>query len=821
MTLPPSMAQDPATSAPAAENGERAFTAKALIFGVVCALIVVVGAWFNDQYLWQSPAIGNFFPPLPIGLAVLLAVGWNPTFGRISGLLFSVRELAVVLCFVLMVSWLPVSGFFRYFQRALVTPQVQADNNPDWRKADTMGHLPAGLFPSGGGAELVAMRGAILAERQVLANGGLDQQLAAAGTDAAAYAGAIDLASLVPPRMWRDEDQIAARKVTELALLRAAGPDPQRWASAGELLKGLPGTLAADSASPAAWRLVRQRLGASYAERLPAARLEYERVYTGMTQGLPVGDEILPLSGVPWSAWLPALAFWMPLVLFLVLMVVMLSLIVHRQWSHHEQLNYPIAAVASSFIQRDQGGVLPGVMRSRLFWAGLIPILLLHLLNYIAVWFPGYVPQITLHWGQAGLVLQMFPTISQAGNSYALAQGDIFFTIIGLAYFISSEVSFTMGIAGIAVVLFNVQFYAMSGTTADLSASRSGAYLGYALILLYTGRTYYWAVAVKAFGLRGGASDEQAESVWAARLFLLGAAGFVSVLVAAFGLDWLIAIAYTLTLMILFLVFTRVVCETGVPFLQAAWHPANLLINTLGMSAVGPGPLVLLYYLSTVMSQDPRECLMPYAANAMKVAENTGVKRFRLAITGFVVIAIALIVGFIAITWGMYNFGSTRDGYAQQVAAGALNQGTRDLSMLVDTGQYAATAAASGLEKLPLIAENTGKGRELGWIAFGLLAVVTLAVIRFRFAGFYLHPVLFLVWDTYPAARVWLSFLIGWIAKELIVRFGGGRVYQNLKPLFIGLIAGELIAVLVTLTTGWIYHLSTGLMPKTMWIFAG
>lgn len=38
---------------------------------------------------------------------------------------------------------------------------------------------------------------------------------------------------------------------------------------------------------------------------------------------------------------------------------------------------------------------------------------------------------------------------------------------------------------------------------------------------------------------------------------------------------------------------------------------------------------------------------------------------------------------------------------------------------------------------------------------------------------------------------------------------------------FNGLIMGELMAVIITLTIGWIYHLTTGLMPKTMGIFAG
>ncbi len=820
------MATEPTSepAVPAQADGPgyvRAFTAKALVLGLILSSFVVVGAWFNDDYLRQSPAIGNFLPALPFGIALLLVLGWNPILGRVRLLRLGTGELAVVFALTLLVSWLPTSGFLRYFQRAVITAQTQADTRPAWRKNDILGHMPERLFPNGGAPEVAALGGALAAERAALADGSLAQDLAGAGTEATAYAAALDLADLMPPKMWRDQDQELARANTERAWQRAIASNAERWAAAGALLQRMPQTLAAGDSSPPEWRLARSRLDRAFAARINAATQDFERVYTGMTQGLPVGDETLPLSKTPFRDWLPALAFWLPLVLLFTLAILMLQLIVHRQWSHHEQLNYPIAAVATALLQRSSDSLFSDIFHARLFWFGLLPILAVHLLNYAAVWFPGWVPNVTLHWGQWDVVAYVFPTISQAGGNSALGFGDIYFAVIGLAFFISSEVSFSMGIVGFVVVLFNLQFYTATGTTTDLNSARSGAYIGYAIILLYTGRTYYWAVARKAFGLGGGAAGDHAEPVWAARLFLLAFMGFTVVLVGAFDIDWFVALAYALTVMMFFLVFTRVVCEAGVPFLQTGWQPAQLLANTLGLSAIGAGPLVMIYYLGVVLTQDPRECLMPFAANAFKMAENTGVRRLRLAGVGFVVIAVALVVGLLATCWGMYNFGSTRDSWAQTTVGLNVNEASRGVNSLVETGQYAATTAASGLEKLPLIADNVGKTKELGWIAFGLVAVVVFSLIRFRWAGFYLHPIIFLVWDTYPAQRVWLSFLIGWIAKELVVRFGGGRVYQSLKPLFIGLIMGELLAVIVTLSIGWIYHLTTGLMPKTMGIFAG
>jgi hypothetical protein len=44
---------------------------------------------------------------------------------------------------------------------------------------------------------------------------------------------------------------------------------------------------------------------------------------------------------------------------------------------------------------------------------------------------------------------------------------------------------------------------------------------------------------------------------------------------------------------------------------------------------------------------------------------------------------------------------------------------------------------------------------------------------------------------TYPTNKLWLSIFIGWLAKNLILRFGGTKMYTAAKPFFLGLIVGE------------------------------
>ena len=330
------------------------------------------------------------------------------------------------------------------------------------------------------------------------------------------------------------------------------------------------------------------------------------------------------------------------------------------------------------------------------------------------------------------------------------------------------------------------------------------------LIILYTGRSYYFPVFLKAFGI-GKPLEREQEAVWSARLFVICFVSLI-VLLRLMGLDWFVALVYISFVLLMFLVFTRIICETGIPFLQCTWHPSIILSKLFGPAALGAGPLIFIYYLGTILTQDPRECLMPYVATSMKVAENEQVKKLRLMPVLFVTVAFALGVAFISTMWTTYSYGSfTFDNYASvNVPNDCFNKAARQISYLIDTDQLASSNETHGLAKLGRISLNNSTN---SLFLSGFFIVILFTMIRFRFSKWPLHPVIFLVWGSYTSICSWSSFLIGWAIKELVVKFGGGKAYQDLKPLFIGLIMGELLAAGLTIVIALIYFLVTGLNP--------
>lgn len=559
----------------------------------------------------------------------------------------------------------------------------------------------------------------------------------------------------------------------------------------------------------------------SSSEGLPPALLaDYQRVYGGFYNGLMLGTQRVSLCDLPLLAWArPVLLYWGPLVLLLVLSLVSLQFLVHRQWASHEQLAYPLAQVAGTFCRTKDGkpGV-PAIFSNRLFWWGCIPAFVLLGLSYLSAFYPESVPSLksmmpNLRDWYLPLTTKL-PFLSKSSSAWCLNGQTLFFTFLGIAYFISSEAALTVGLSGVLVTLYALLFYSATGQMFDeklLDSERTGAYVGYSLILLYTGRTYFKAVFARALGLRrrrkaADGSDPAAPddvSVLAARTLVLAFAGFAVVL-SWMCRSWFVGFFYALLAMVLYLVVSRIVCETGIPFLQAGWNPSQVLVRLLGPAAIGPQTLPFSLWSTAILTQDPRESLMPYVGNAVKIADDEGVKLKKVFWIVVAAVVAAVVVAFFANSWTFYNHGAWGDGWADKYTPTMyLDEAARHFTAMKVTGVFEASEAASPLGRLALVQPDV---THVHYVLYGLLAVFAVSALRFRFSRFPFHPVLFLVAGTYPSQGAWFSFLLGWFVKQLIVRFGGGGVYQKFKPFFVGLISGEILIIGVSLSVDFLHY---------------
>ena len=65
--------------------------------------------------------------------------------------------------------------------------------------------------------------------------------------------------------------------------------------------------------------------------------------------------------------------------------------------------------------------------------------------------------------------------------------------------------------------------------------------------------------------------------------------------------------------------------------------------------------------------------------------------------------------------------------------------------------------------------------------------------LRARFVALPLHPLGFAISGEWSMGWSYSSLFIAWLAKVIIMRYGGYKMYMRLLPLFMGLIIGEFV----------------------------
>lgn len=568
---------------------------------------------------------------------------------------------------------------------------------------------------------------------------------------------------------------------------------------------------------------------------LPNGGADSEKVIGAYIEGKDAKEDRIGLTDVPWRAWRLPLLYWVPLFLLLMTGLTGLSLVLHRQWTSHEHLTYPVARFvqfitrgaenAATVSSRGAGTLAasgPTIVRNRLFWYGLVPILVIRIVNGLHAWRPTWIE--IPHEIRVWPLRELFPTLAATPSSRYLWQSTIYFSVVAFAFFLPSDISLSLGLATILSVLFcaglAVAGVVLGGSylgTWEYSAPGVGAYLALAVLIAYNGRAYYRRVAAAA--VRPLRHDTQLEpsAVWGMRVFAVMMLLCV-LLMIRMGLAWPLAVLLTLLLVVTFTVMSRVCAETGLFFMQPNWYASGVLLGLFGAHAVGPEMLAVMTLITVIMSRNPREAMMPFVVNALRIAEDAGVRKGRVAWIMGGTLLVGLTLGLCTVFWLQYDRGvSFLDGYA-------VDWVPKSTCFLLDS--HIESLKADGTLESALARSSWGRlsamrpdGKYAGLILTGFLAFGICAFLRRRFPKWPLHPVVFLVAFTAPGKVFATSFLIGWLIKVLVVRFGGGRVYHRTLPLMVGVIAGDLVGALIFMLFGAGYYFATGFTPVQYWVF--
>jgi hypothetical protein len=290
--------------------------------------------------------------------------------------------------------------------------------------------------------------------------------------------------------------------------------------------------------------LNRHVVDAAWPESLHSYAKRFNQELQGFVTGTGDGTKkMAELGDIPWSAWKRPLMIWLPLFLVFCMGMIGLALVVHRQWSVNESLPYPVARFSDSLIPDQEDGRKP-IYKQRMFLVAAGIIMCIHLLNYGNTMADGKLVAIPLRFDASPL--QALSQNFEGGYmKWALFTLRVFPVVVGLSYFLGTQVSFSLGLATPFAVLLAVflQRQGISNITSRevITPYRSGAYLGLFAMFVYTGRRYYWAVLMRALGKKETSETVDQNAVWGGRVF--GVCLFIMIVqMSVMGIDWFYAI---------------------------------------------------------------------------------------------------------------------------------------------------------------------------------------------------------------------------------------------------------------------------------------
>ncbi|MDR3708621.1 MAG: hypothetical protein P4L33_09980 [Capsulimonadaceae bacterium] len=478
--------------------------------------------------------------------------------------------------------------------------------------------------------------------------------------------------------------------------------------------------------------------------------------------------------------WAGAICVWSAFLFVLLFCLYCIATLMRRQWVDNERLTFPIVQVPME-ITKDGGAT--ALWTNRLFWAGAGIAIILETIATIHFTVAPNMPYFPIKPEKSLDLGQNFTT--PPWNAMGYTTMAFYPLVIGLTYLLSLDVSFSCWFFYLLSKFEAVACTALGFRDASAGPALAqmpytaqqgfGAFVGLALFSLWLGRKHLRGACRRAL-LNDRTVDDSDEPI-SYRTALVGLAVTAVLLIvfgAAMGLGVLTSAIFFALFFVLALAFTRIRAEAGLPWGQG---PSGLshgtMISLMGTESFSRQELTGFAFLQW-FDADWRCQPQTIQLESMKMMGGGQRKAINpRALTA--ALGVAVVVGTIA-AWGSclgiyYHYGA---------ASAAVNDWRTSL------GHYPFDTLQNQL--------NTPKPMDAPKISgalTGLIVVTLLSVMRTQFVWWPLHPIGYAIGNTDTMTWIWFAVMLGWLAKSLILRFGGAGSYRNALPFFLGLVLGD------------------------------
>lgn len=487
---------------------------------------------------------------------------------------------------------------------------------------------------------------------------------------------------------------------------------------------------------------------------------------------------------VPWEYWIKPLLVWMLFAFSLYGTMFCLSVILRKQWVEKERVTFPLVQLPAEIIREPKNNsLLVGFFKNRLMWIGFAVAGLLHVFNGLHFYFPA-VPSLPTHFS-----LDPFLTDKPFSAIRPLPL-QIHPSVIGITYLLTLQVSLSIWffyfLYKFECMLFSIFGIRMPPSPGEYGFTRSfashqemGAFIVVIAMIIWRSRKHLKAIIKKTFSIDSNIDDSNEPlpyrwAFWGLIFFL-----FFQVMLSQFmGISLWVTLSITLFSAVMWVIFTWQVASAGVLIVHPTFRPMMMLRTGFGDRMIGPRSLTINTIQARAFRTDLTQLTMPHIMNSFKISDEAKLKRRPLLIAIFSAIVIALPISSYFFLKLSYKVGGNILG----------------LSWLGSTGFR--------VLKSRLVHPADTNFRGLNFIFIGAAGTFLVAFMYQRFIWWPLHPIGCTTGSSWGIQMFLLSIFLGWLFKYLILRYGGLKAYNKLRPLFLGLILGEYVIGAIWIIVG-------------------
>ena len=498
------------------------------------------------------------------------------------------------------------------------------------------------------------------------------------------------------------------------------------------------------------------------------------------------GDEPGYWRRIPWMAWAKPFALWTIFILAMYAMFYAIAMLFFDSWSRREKLVFPLARLPEAALS-DEGappGTTPYALRTKLFWIGFLGALLFLSYNGAcqAGWFRGMDP---IYLGirppqlKEMLSKSIFNGLADGGFGLSFRLN---FTCIGIAFLLPIAISLSIWayeVLALGIVTCGLWMAFYSSTRVVRSSQNlesnfvtclGGGALFAIAVMMIVGLVWEKWRASEAEGTGGGRAVRFLRALgWGAGVLALALTVSIGWLRFS-GVSFTWASAYTAAVFLMSVGLIRVLAESGLFCQQVHAGPMHLLGITSGPVVPGASLTPIMQAHSSLF-YDMKCFIGPSIINSFKMEEETRAHRWKFHAIVIAGILATVVAGFVTLLIFVYGTGANRG-----------------INWFFNSGP---NSFLNGTVRLVSLG---GETPALWWsVGIGAAWAVLSMFMRQRFF-WWLHPI-GLVMLVNPLTRAyWLSFFVGWLCKKAAVSYGGRHTFASLRPFFIGLIFGEILA---------------------------